>query len=108
MPDKPALETIQIEKTKTYQRTNDRLGTLGPVIMETPRGPVHVEDAPGFLTLEVDKGGVPHSIALLVYEPLPGKGEGLIVQMTADNARAVAASLLLMADRIAPVENVHA
>lgn len=104
MADEPILETVVIEKTKTYQRTNDRLGTLGPCIWETPRGPVHVEDAPGFMSLEVDRNGEPHSIALLVYEPLPGKGTGLVVQLSADSARAVAASLMMMADRLEPVK----
>lgn len=108
MADEPVLRTVSIEKTKTYQRTNDRLGKLGPVIMETPRGPVHVEDAPGFLSLQVDRGGEPHSIALLVYEPLPGTGKGLVVQMSADSARATAASLMMMADRIAPLEKTNA
>ncbi|QZP06841.1 hypothetical protein [Caenibius sp. WL] len=104
MTDKPVLDTIVIEKTKTYQQTRAQLGRIGPIVMETPRGPVEVEDAPGFLTMQVDREGAPHSIAVLVYEPRPGKGRGLVVQMDANSARAVAASLMMMADRLEAVD----
>jgi hypothetical protein len=104
MSEERIPETVQIEKTKTYLRTSSNLGALEPVTMQTPRGPVHVEEAPGILTLEIDRAGAPHSIGVLVYEPLPGRGCGLIGQMDAKAARAVAASLMLMADRLEAVE----
>lgn len=101
-------DRIVVEKTKTYQQTSSRFRRVGPVKMVTPRGEVHVEDVPGFTTLQIDHDGKPYSIAVLVYEPEPGRGQGMIVQMGADSARAVAGSLMMLADRLEKVETFDA
>lgn len=96
-------DVMRLEKTRTYQRTNCSFEKIGPVFMKTPRGDVRVEDAPGFLSMEIMRGDEIVSVGIMVYEPKPGKGEGLLVQLSADNARAVAASLMMIADKIEPV-----
>lgn len=101
------VDRIEIEKTRTYQQTNTAFEPVGPITFTTPRGDVFVEDAPGFLSLQIDQDDKPYSIAILVYEPLPGRGEGLIVQMDANGARAVAGSLMMLADRLEPVRGAQ-
>lgn len=95
---------MKIEKTKTYQAVDDRFAPLGPLRMETPRGACIAHDVPGFLTMEIrDADGVEIiSAAVMLYEPEPGHGIGFISQLSAKNARAVAASLMAIADKIEP------
>lgn len=93
---------MKIEKTAIYQRTDDRFACIGPIRMETPRGACTAHDVPGLLTMEIrDAEGVKViSAAMMLYEPEPGHGIGFISQMSAQSARAVAASLLAIADKI--------
>lgn len=97
-------QIIPLEKTETYQRTNCSFAPVGPGTMMTPRGEVYIEDVPGFLSMEIMRDGKVQSVGILVYEPKPGKGEGMLVQFSADNARAVAASLMMIADKIEAME----
>lgn len=96
---------IRIERTKTCQHSSSQFPRIGPTEMETARGVIEVFDAPGLLVLHIDRSTEPDSIAIMVYEPEPGHGQGLICQMSADAARATAASLMNLADLIEPVRN---
>lgn len=94
---------MKIEKTDTYQRSDCSFPRIGPCEMETPRGDVVAHDAPGLLSLEIrDRDGKIISAAIMVYEPEPGHGLGLIAQLGADAARSFAASLLRIADLMEP------
>jgi len=96
---------IRIERTNTCQKSSSTFPRIGPAEMETPRGTIAAFDAPGLLVMHIDRSSEPDSIAVMVYEPKPGHGQGLIFQMSADVARATAASLLRLADQIEPVRH---
>lgn len=94
---------MKIEKTDTYMRSDAQFARIGPVEMETPRGNCIAYDAPGLTSLEIRDGeGKIISAAIMVYEPEPGHGLGMICQMGSDGARAFAASLLRIADLMEP------
>jgi hypothetical protein len=77
-----------------------------PFVMNTTRGPVLVEDAPGGMVGVMDsKNPDLRRVVFVTYHPpKEGKkmGTGEAHQMDADATRAMAASLLRMADRIDP------
>lgn len=97
-------EPMRLEKLRTFERLESRIAPLGSVTMITPRGEVLVEEMPGFLTLELCFNGHPGSIGIMVYEPAPGRAKGMLVQINANQARAIAGSLMELADRLAAVE----
>ena len=95
MADKPHVPI----PTDTHESLRGKAVALGCFDVQTPQGPVHFHDAPGFITTLIERVGVPTSIGLFVYQP----GEvGRVVQFDADGARSAAASLLRLADKVEP------
>jgi hypothetical protein len=74
------------------------------VIVETPRGPCLIVDAPGITTCEIHGGEFGDRVGLMLYDPapLPGLdvGSGFMVQPDPTQARSFAASLLRCAAAI--------
>lgn len=92
---------MEIEKTPTYQETNDQIAPIGPMSMVTRKGIITAYDAPGITSLEIrNEDGSVRSAAIVVYDPSPEVGAGLIVQMSADSARRFGASLIGIANLI--------
>lgn len=99
--------TIKPEKMPGFTQTHSRIPTLGPCAIVTAHGTVQSEEVPGLTTLLINRGEGESSIAVLVYMPaLDGEqiGMGVLTQLNANGARNVAASLLKLANDIAPQE----
>lgn len=79
---------------------------IGPTVIETPQGPMLFFDAPGCTTGAVIRDESDESrVIIMVYDPARrprdgGPGTGLIVQLDADAAAQIAASLLRNSDEI--------
>lgn len=100
-PVKP--DELKVHSTPGHIETTGMAYNIGPIVLETVRGKVMTEDAPGYSTLLLDSPiKERRRVAFLSYRPptyasaLPGTG--MIVQMTAREAREIAASLLRLAD----------
>lgn len=103
MADKP----IKAERLANYQQSRGVATSLGELLLETPSGDiVRSIDAPGYSTLLVhgaDADGA--RIAVLLWDVAPAgadAGPGMVCQMTADEARTIAGSLLRLAAQIDP------
>lgn len=98
-------EVIKLERTADFEETRGVAVSVGPMVIETPHGQVMVLDAPGLTTTKIERPGVPTSIALIVYDPEPvpdlgNLGTALLAQLDPEIARAIAASLLRLANEI--------
>lgn len=94
---------MKIEPLEGAQRMEGSAGRLGPVMLQTDRGLVRAEDAPGFMTLLVIKDDGSPAISVLTFMPPvnPSEvGSGMMVQLTPDFARAMGASLLKLANEV--------
>lgn len=87
-------------------KSNSCVEEVGCLDLDTPRGPVHFCEVQGIMTTVIRRGERPvEACAVLVYHPpLQGadQGAGFLVQLDAEGARAVGASLLKLADQISP------
>lgn len=99
-------DRITPDKLDTFESHRGEAARLGDRLIVTPRGDIETTDAPGYMTLLI-QGSDPdlNRIALLLYDPgsnpeVPGKG--MIAQMTADQARTIASSLVRLAERLSP------
>jgi hypothetical protein len=94
---------MKIERTETCVSTDDAFPRIGPIDVETPRGRCTAHDAPGLLCMEIrNEDGSIKNAAIMVYEPEPGLGVGLLCHLGANTARTLAASLLRIADLMEP------
>lgn len=99
------IEPLRMEKTGTYQALLGKAKPFGPEIIETPRGPVVVFDAPGILSASLNREDKDESrVAVILYTDGThgAPGQGLIAQLTPENARSIADSLRRLADGIEP------
>jgi len=94
------------EPLPTYERSQGEAIPFGACTVVMPRGDIEAVDAPGYTTLLVTHSDPAFNrIAFLLYAPgqdtrTPGKG--MIAQMTADQARNIAASLVRLAEQLEP------
>lgn len=93
-------DPIVPRKLETAESFGDEATALGCMDIQTPQGVVHSHDGPGFMTMLVERPGLPTAIGFFVYDP--AVGQGLTAQLPPNVARSVAASLLRMADRVDP------
>lgn len=99
------IEPLRMQKTDTYQSLRGKAAPFGPELIETPRGPVMVFDAPGILVANLMRDDPEESrVAVILYgdgsPSVPGRG--LICQLSPEAARSIADSLRRTADRIKP------
>jgi hypothetical protein len=91
-------------RTEEFEQSRGEAVALGNQTIVTPRGDVLTTDAPGYMTMLVDhREAERRRIAFMLYNPGPSSrtpGTGMIAQMTAAEARTIAASLLRLADRL--------
>lgn len=84
-------------------KTENSFPALGCMDVATPRGPIHVHDMPGFMSMTVQHPNGEKAVGLLVYDPTGkeiGRPAGFIAQLSAANARVMAHSLLTLAAEI--------
>ena len=100
------MDKLVPEKLDGFLQTRGEAIPFGEHTIVTPRGDVETTDAPGYMTLLVEHSDPEFSrIAFLLYAPGPDMatpGKGMIAQMTADQARNIAASLTKLAEHLAP------
>jgi hypothetical protein len=97
-------------QTDSYEQTTGECAPLGGVTIQTRQGVVFVQDAPGIsCALATRPDPQWNRVVLLAYDPelqfAPGVGIGMATQLTADEARGVAASLLRLANKLDPKAN---
>ena len=84
-----------------YDRTSASLSPIGPLRLETDAGPLDLDEVPGITTNLVALPDGQTGIVVVVYDIRANTGgdagRGLMVQVTPESARNVAASLLRMA-----------
>lgn len=97
-------DPIVPDKMEGFTSSRGEAIPFGKQIITTPRGDVEVTDAPGYMTLFVDHPNPEfRRAAWLLYAPdETGVGKGMIAQMTADQARAIAGSLAKLANVLDP------
>lgn len=95
----------KVEHAADYDETLGTAMAIGQHILETPRGMILAGDAPGYSTLTVDHGDPEwRRVGMILYAPSDGGGlgRGMIAQMTPDEARRIAGSLLKLAAELDP------
>jgi len=93
-------------RTDTFEQSYGEAAALGEQTIVTSRGDIETADAPGLSTLLIDHPDQSLSrVGVLLYAPGPDAntaGKGMIAQMTANEARTIAASLVRLAERLEP------
>lgn len=92
----------EFDLTEARLKTEDNFPSLGCLDVQTPKGLIHVHDAPGSMTTMVTHPDGERSVGVLLYDPEvpPGKVQGIISQMSPGSARVMAASLVSLANEI--------
>jgi hypothetical protein len=103
-----ADEPIKAQRSETYEETRGTAHSIGEVLIETPNGDrIKAIDAPGYSTLSLTypEGAGENRIGLLLYDKAregEETGTGMICQMTGDEARTIAGSLMQLAAALDP------
>ena len=96
-------DIVKPTRAKEFGTSYDRFAPIGQMTIAFSMGIATVEDAPGLTVLDMrTEDGTVMNAAIAVYDPEPGLGHGYLVQMSAEGARSLAASLLRVADLIGP------
>jgi hypothetical protein len=102
-------DVIVPQRTETFEQTRGEARPIGPRAILTEVGQVVVVDAPGIKTMQVAHQDASwNRVGVMIYDAPPGgvgQGGGLVCQLDADAARSVGASLLRLADWLAPRSN---
>ena len=97
-------DRIPVSKTDTFERYRGEADAIGPHLAETPQGDVMFIDAPGYTTALGQRADPSRSrVCMMLYDPYLNRDEpgfGMVCQMTADQARSIAASLLRLASQL--------